>query len=94
MMAWLLSLTPRKIAQAAPAALTEHGHLLGTFAVGQILKQVSWSDAAVTAGLSRHSQARSRSSAPSPASSDQIAAAAQGYVDDKTFDQIAGELRA
>jgi uncharacterized protein len=49
-MAWLLCLTPQKIAQAAPAALTEYGHLLGTFAVGEILKQVSWSDAPVTAG--------------------------------------------
>lgn len=49
-MAWLVSLTPHKITQAAPAALTEYGHLLETFAVGEILKQVSWSDAPVTAG--------------------------------------------
>jgi predicted AAA+ superfamily ATPase len=49
-MAWLLSLTPQKIAQDAPAALTEYGHLLETFAVGEILKQASWSDAPVTAG--------------------------------------------
>jgi uncharacterized protein len=49
-MAWLLSLTPQKIAQAAPATLSEYGHLLETFAVGEILKQVSWSDAPVTAG--------------------------------------------
>jgi len=49
-MAWLLNLTPQKIAQAAPAALTEYGHLLETFAVGEILKQASWSDAPVTAG--------------------------------------------
>jgi len=49
-MAWLLSLTPQKIAQAAPAALTGYGHLLETFAVGEILKQASWSDAPVTAG--------------------------------------------
>ena len=49
-MAWLLNLTPEKIAQAAPAALTEYGHLLETFAVGEILKQTSWSDAPVTAG--------------------------------------------
>jgi predicted AAA+ superfamily ATPase len=48
-MAWLLNLTPQKIAQAAPAALTEYGHLLETFAVGEILKQASWSDAPVTA---------------------------------------------
>jgi predicted AAA+ superfamily ATPase len=49
-MAWLLSLTPQKIAQDSPAALTEYGHLLETFAVGEILKQASWSDAPVTAG--------------------------------------------
>lgn len=49
-MAWLLNLTPQKIAQAAPAALTEYGHLLETFVVGEILKQASWSDAPVTAG--------------------------------------------
>lgn len=49
-MAWLLNLTPQKIAQAAPAVLTEYGHLLETFAVGEILKQASWSDAPVAAG--------------------------------------------
>jgi predicted AAA+ superfamily ATPase len=49
-MAWLLNLTPQKIAQAAPAVLTEYGHLLETFAVGEILKQASWSDAPVTTG--------------------------------------------
>ena len=49
-MAWLLNLAPQKIAQAAPAILTEYGHLLETFAVGEILKQASWSDAPVTAG--------------------------------------------
>src|SRR5260370_39501320 len=49
-MAWLLSLPPENISQAMPAALTEYGHLLETFAVGEILKQASWSDAPVTAG--------------------------------------------
>ena len=49
-MAWLLSLTPQKITQATPAALTGYGHLLETFAVGEILKQASWFDAPVTAG--------------------------------------------
>ena len=49
-MAWLLNLTPQKINQATPAALTEYGHLLETFAVGEILKQASWFDAPVTAG--------------------------------------------
>jgi uncharacterized protein len=49
-MAWLLNVTPQKIAQAAPAVLTEYGHLLETFAVGEILKQASWSDAPVASG--------------------------------------------
>jgi predicted AAA+ superfamily ATPase len=49
-MAWLLNLNPQKIALAAPAALSEYGHLLETFAVGEILKQVSWSDAPVISG--------------------------------------------
>jgi uncharacterized protein len=49
-MAWLLNLTPQKISQAAPAALSEYGHLLETFAVGEILKQASWSDAPVSTG--------------------------------------------
>jgi uncharacterized protein len=52
-MAWLLNLTPQKIAQAAPATLTEYGHLLETFAVGEIHKQVSWSDAPVATGYFR-----------------------------------------
>jgi predicted AAA+ superfamily ATPase len=52
-MAWLLNLTPQKIAQAEPATLTAYGHLLETFAVGEVLKQVSWSDAPVAAGYFR-----------------------------------------
>jgi uncharacterized protein len=52
-MAWLLNLAPRKIEQAAPATLAEYGHLLETFAVGEILKQVSWSDAPVASGYFR-----------------------------------------
>jgi uncharacterized protein len=52
-MAWLLNLTPEKVAQAAPATLTEYGHLLETFAVGEVLKQVSWSDTPVAAGYFR-----------------------------------------
>lgn len=43
-------LTPEKIAQAVPAALTDYAHLLETFAVGEILKQASWSEAPVTTG--------------------------------------------
>ena len=49
-MAWLLNLTPQKIAQAVPSILTEYGQLLETFAIGEILKQASWSDAPVGSG--------------------------------------------
>ena len=46
---WLLGLSAAKIASRDPAVLTEFGHLVETFAVGEILKQVSWSEEAVTA---------------------------------------------
>lgn len=49
-MAWLLGLTPEKIALSDPAVLTEYGHLVETFAVGEILKQLSWWDAPYLAG--------------------------------------------
>jgi uncharacterized protein len=49
-MAWLAGLTPEKIATNDPSTLTEYGHLVETFAVGEILKQVSWWDAPVTVG--------------------------------------------
>jgi uncharacterized protein len=49
-MAWLLGLTPDKISRGDPAVLTDYGHLIESFAVGEILKQVSWWDAPVTAG--------------------------------------------
>jgi predicted AAA+ superfamily ATPase len=49
-MAWLLGLTPEKLARNDPATLTEYGHLLETFVVGEILKQVSWHDAPVQMG--------------------------------------------
>jgi hypothetical protein len=49
-MAWLLGLTPEKISRAEPPVLTDYGHLVETFAVGEILKQVSWWDAPVAAG--------------------------------------------
>lgn len=51
--AWLLNLTPQKIAQADPSTLAEYGHLVESFAVGEILKQVSWSDAPVATGYFR-----------------------------------------
>jgi pimeloyl-ACP methyl ester carboxylesterase len=46
---WLLGLSATKINSRNPAALTEFGHLVETFAVGEILKQVSWSDEVITA---------------------------------------------
>lgn len=41
----LLGLSPVRLATLQPAALTEFGHLLETFVVGELLKQASWSDA-------------------------------------------------
>jgi predicted AAA+ superfamily ATPase len=35
-------LTPSKLAQLEPAALSEFGHLLETFVVGELHKQASW----------------------------------------------------
>ncbi|GAA2575591.1 ATP-binding protein [Winogradskya consettensis] len=49
-MAWLTGLTPEKIAKNDPSTLTEYGHLVETFAVGEILKQVSWWDGPVSVG--------------------------------------------
>jgi uncharacterized protein len=46
---WLLGLSAAKINSRNPAALTEFGHLVETFAVGEILKQVSWADEVMTA---------------------------------------------
>lgn len=44
----LLRLTPAKLSSLDPAALTEFGHLLETFVVGEIRKQASWLDEPVT----------------------------------------------
>jgi uncharacterized protein len=49
-MAWLLNLTPTRISQNDPAVLAEYGHLLETFVVGEVLKQVSWWEAPVQVG--------------------------------------------
>jgi len=46
---WLLGLSAAKINSRNPATLTEFGHLVETFAVGEILKQASWSDEVITA---------------------------------------------
>ena len=42
--AYLLGITPEKLARRDPAALAEFGHLFETFVVGEILKQASWRD--------------------------------------------------
>jgi uncharacterized protein len=50
---WLLGLSAAKISSRDPAVLTEFGHLVETFAAGEILKQVSWSEETVTAAYFR-----------------------------------------
>ena len=40
----LLRLTPAKLATPDPSALTELGHVLESFTVGELLKQASWND--------------------------------------------------
>jgi len=40
----LLRLTPKRLSSRDPAAMTELGHLLETFVVGEIRKQASWMD--------------------------------------------------
>ena len=45
----LLRLTSSRLGRRAPAALTELGHLLETFVVNEILKQLSWLDTTATA---------------------------------------------
>ena len=42
--AHMLRLTPAKLARLDAASLTEFGHLLETFVVGELLKQASWHD--------------------------------------------------
>jgi predicted AAA+ superfamily ATPase len=46
----LMRVTPERLSRNDPAALTEFGHLLETFVVGELLKQVSWSDNATAVG--------------------------------------------
>lgn len=46
----LLRLTPRKLKSLDPTALTEFGHLLETFAVGELLKQAPWCSEVVGTG--------------------------------------------
>jgi len=46
----LLRITPARLARLDPASLTEFGHLLESFVVGELLKQASWSEHATTLG--------------------------------------------
>lgn len=46
----LLRLTREKLARRSPQALTEFGHLVETFVVAEVLKQVSWLDRPATVG--------------------------------------------
>lgn len=46
----LLRVTPEKLGGLDPATLTEFGHLLETFAIGEIRKQASWSTQPVAMG--------------------------------------------
>ncbi len=45
-----MRLSQAKLNTRTPAALAEFGHLLETFAVSELLKQVSWLDDVVTEG--------------------------------------------
>jgi uncharacterized protein len=46
----LMRLTPQKLAKLNPTTLTEFGHLLETFAVWELRKQLSWIDAVAGIG--------------------------------------------
>jgi uncharacterized protein len=52
----LARITPEKLATFDPAALSEFGHLLETFVVGEVRKQVSWLGEDVTLGHWRTTQ--------------------------------------
>ena len=46
----LLRLNPDKLAGLDPSALTDFGHLLATFVIGEVRKQASWLNEAVALG--------------------------------------------
>ncbi|MDN5861640.1 MAG: ATP-binding protein [Pseudonocardia sp.] len=52
---WLLGITTRAINRRVPAVLTEFGHLLESFVVNELLKQVSWLDRDLRVGHYRTS---------------------------------------
>jgi len=46
----LLRLTPEKLARRDPSVLTQFGHLLESFVVGELLAQASWTEGLTTSG--------------------------------------------
>jgi uncharacterized protein len=46
----LLRLTPEKLARRDPSSLSQFGHLLETFVVGEIVRQASWLEKVTTVG--------------------------------------------
>lgn len=52
---WLLGLSVASVNRRIPAVLTEFGHLLETFVVNEVLKQIGWSDRSYQAGHYRTS---------------------------------------
>lgn len=48
--AWLLGSNPQRLATLDPTALSDFGHLLETFVVGELRKQVSWLEEPSTLG--------------------------------------------
>jgi predicted AAA+ superfamily ATPase len=46
----LLRLTPEKLASRDSASLSQFGHLLETFVVGELIREVSWLDEVVSCG--------------------------------------------
>ncbi|MDR2975340.1 MAG: DUF4143 domain-containing protein [Propionibacteriaceae bacterium] len=51
--AYLMRLSAAKIGRLDPATLTEYGHLLESFVVGEAIRQATWMDAPVSAGYWR-----------------------------------------
>jgi len=46
----MLRLTPNKLARLDPSSMSELGHLLETFVVGEVMRQASWLDGVATVG--------------------------------------------
>lgn len=52
---WLLGLSVASVNRRIPAVITEFGHVLETFVINEVLKQIGWSDRAFSAGHYRTS---------------------------------------